>query len=296
MVSVILIFCILILTLWEEPSLIDGSTVLGSIIGAIIAGGIGLFTTRYDRRLVRAERHLERHQDNLKVIGMVVNEVRIFVFPPWGRGYDEIQLPIDGFLSTDTKIKDSWKKQIDMISKFKITTFLVSKEENRIGSTFTQPIERLYKDLDKHFPYLAIELESYQTLIQTKGSNLLSRYYELCEIIYNELKNMGFSSALYGKVTGKTSGLKNYLEMTAQIVFNLALKVQVDLWPNDYLIYDADPDKLHLKQLAEKKQLSDLANKMLEDIKEITSSGKKLLENIENTFQETKLTGTCSML
>lgn len=294
MVHIILIFCILILVLKEELALIDWSTVLGSITGAIIAGGIGFFTTRYDRRLVRAERHLERHQENLKIIGMVVNEVRIAVFPPWGSGNDGAQLPIAGFLSADTKIKDSWKKQIEVISEFKITTFPVSKEEDPTGPIFTLPIDRLYNDLYRHFPLLSNELKSYQILIQTKGSNLLSQYYELCEIIYNELKDLGFSSVIYGG--GETHNLKNHLETASQIVFNLALEIPIGSWPNDYSIYDADTNKSDLKQLAEKETLSILAHKMFESIKEIKLSGEKLMENIEDVFQETKLTGNCSML
>ena len=44
-------------------------------------------------------------------------------------------------------------------------------------------------------------------------------------------------------LSGTSNELKAHLETAAQIVFNLTLKVPLELWPTDHSIYAVDADK-----------------------------------------------------
>jgi hypothetical protein len=270
----------------------DLSVLFGSILGATIAGAIGFLTTRYDRKLVRMEKHLERHQENLNTVKNVVIYIMKDMYPPWGRGYDGTQLSLLRYFGApeEYEVKTNWRAKVDELSKFTISKYQIFYDKADEATMSQVSDTKLYYDLKRHFSQLYTNLENYENLVRSCGSELLDSYYRLSENIEVILEKKGF------KQISEPKNLIETISTASQIVFNLTLRIPPEDWRNDYRLYLKDQNKQDVDDVAAELKRSPEVSNINESIDKIGKSQQRVIDSIEEVMQKTTLSGRCPYL
>ena len=140
-------------------------SVSGYIIGALIAGIIGVVTAFYDRKLSRKQRHLEDLQRQLGIISQAVNDP-IQLFWPWWSP-DTAKCPVRGPDATPNTYP---------LETYNIGTHQVIHTTEK-GTIAEIPNKTLYEDFKHHFPKLSNYLEKWQEKVRMDGPKILRAYY-----------------------------------------------------------------------------------------------------------------------
>ena len=68
------------------------TSVIFTVIGGLVAGGVGYFATIVSLREQRKQKHLEEHKNNLNAVSKALDQIWGEVWP-FGYGADKLKLP-----------------------------------------------------------------------------------------------------------------------------------------------------------------------------------------------------------
>jgi hypothetical protein len=152
----------------------DYSIIIGTLAGALIAGIIGLLTTRYDRKLIRREKHLADLQAQFDIISREVNDPFHDMWPPWSDDTMQCPIPYPGI-----------EPNTYPLETYHIPSRQIFEErENKRYVNYAN--ETLYLDLENHFPKLWSLLQEWEEKVKKEGPILLKSYYSVCGVLYGD--------------------------------------------------------------------------------------------------------------
>ena len=270
-------------------------TVIFTIVGGLVAGGIGYFATLLDLRAKRKEKHLEDHKNNLntvsKALDRVWTDVWISVY-----GADNLKLPRSPFGNY------KWIKGIE-IEKVPVEMNLPASL-----SEYSKPIQlginsALYEDIPAHFTELSRLLQKTEEEVRNNGTQILSLLNSLSEIIYKKLENSDFDFPYWDgnkTVTKKFIDLKNsVLESDyAGSIFNIVFGEDEDNWPNKLRWLESNSIYDKFKQFAQEVKIDYGKNldKLQELHDQISYDIEETKREIERINLTTRLKGGCRYL
>jgi hypothetical protein len=269
-------------------------TVIFTILGGLIAGGIGYLATKVELKEARKVKHLDEHKSNLEAVSRALDEVFgeiwLFVY-----GWDYLKLPRPPFGN---------EKRVANIEIKRESIIMESPNPPSDNYPLIVPVDTvLYDDIPPHFPELSKLLDETEHYAKNNGVKILMLLNSLSALIYRKLDtcDLDFPSSNGNKTEfEKFRGLQNegVQQDYAGSVFNMAIGENEENWPNrirglKYVnVYD------DLKKLADEikhdegemlKQLHELRNSLIRNI----DGCKEEIKRIEHT---TKLKGRCPYL
>lgn len=191
----------------------DVDTVLASVLGGAIAGGVGLAATLYERHLVRRERHLAEHKANLAVIEESLLNLRVRIWPP---SRDPENFNIAEGYKVDAKL--TWEGY--SLVNYQYT---VLAEEGRYRTIFID--DTLFADLSVHFPELHRNLEKIDRAARGYGPRINQHMYDLFDAIYSAMRKRTMAP-LY---PGAENDSLNRRDL-ANATFNMLIGTDVKEW------------------------------------------------------------------
>src|SRR3989442_5282347 len=192
----------------------DLDTDLTLVAGAAIAGLVGLLAARYERRLVRRERHLEEHKENLGVIAESLQDLLVRLWPPL-RNPENFQ-PSEGF-SPD--LKAMWEG-------YSITDYRrIIGQEHGYQVLFID--DTLFRDIARHFPGLQDQLAAVDGMARTEGAKLNGLMFGLVDAIFAAMRTRTIPPLYPGNEPFNTS-------MLAAVTFHLLVGTDKKEWPSRY--------------------------------------------------------------
>ena len=183
------------------------TSVVFTLMGGLVAGGVGYFATMVGLREQRKQRHLEEHKTNLKAISealdKVFGEVWMFVY-----GADDLKLPKSPFGNerrvSNIHIKDE-PINIDLSDPF-------SNEGRKVQVGINAA---LYDDIPAHFPKLNKLLAETDIEVKENGISILRLLNSLSTKIYEELKSSEIDFPYW---TGNKTELKKFSELSNEAI------------------------------------------------------------------------------
>ena len=261
-----------------ESFIIDIESISGYIIGALIAGIIGVATAFYDRKLSRKQKHLEDLQRQLNIISLVVNDPVGLYWPT--RSADTERCPGRGPSTTPNTYP---------LEKYTIGThqviYTVGKE------TIAEiPNNTLYEDFKKHFPELSMRLNEWQQKVRTDGPRILKAYYDICDALYADTYSLNIS--IRGK-SGLAYSINGGYPFDAAAL-NILLGIDEKLWPN--LKNSVGPNIADVNKIVKKYENRTEVSTITTLLKEFHKLRTKCDEAIEEVGVTTHLNGRCKFL
>ena len=262
--------------------MVSVTTVILTIIGGLIAGLIGLLTTKVSLRDQRKQMHLKEHKNNLLAVREALDQIRKDVWPLIGSA-EELKLPQSPFgnlsLVQNLKIKD-----VPVIMHQSILS--LGRNE-----TFQLGIDSiLYDDIPSHFRDLDKLLEKTENKFNKSGSTTLKLLNDLSEIIYNKLNNVDIdfpsipirTEKGFNPTTTKFKYLSDEDKLSnAGYIFLMVIGEDEDKWQNNVerlknmALYDK------LKKLSE-----EIINEFGGDLNQLRELRDQIFRNINETKEE----------
>ncbi len=253
-------------------------SISGYIIGALIAGIIGVATTFYDRKLSRKQKHLEDLQRQLGIISMVVNDA-IGLFRPF-RFSEDTRCPIRG----PGSIPNTYPLETYDIGTHQVI-HTVGKE------TIAEiPNKTLYEDFNHHFPELSGCLNSWQHKVRTDGPKILNAYYDICDALYKD--TYGLNIAKREKI-GVGYPIEGGYPFDAAAL-NILLGIEETYWPN--LKSRINPMIEDVNKIVKKYENKTEVHTITELLAEFDQLEKECDKAIEAVGITTHLKGKCEFL
>lgn len=264
-----------------------------TVLGGLVAGGVGYLAMIVSLREQRRQRHLEEHKSNLKAVGealdQIFGEVWVFVY-----GADNLKLPRPPF--GNEKRVPNIQIRNEPIALDISNPFSGDGQAIQVGIDTT-----LFDDVRAHFPELSKMLEETEREVKENGILILKILNSLSEKIYERLEKSDIEFPnLVGTVPEtnvKFSQLNNEAIDSdyAGSVFLMVIGEDEDNWPNKvrYLKSNGLYDKL--KGLSNEIKISSRNDvnqllKLHDILFQKISEAKSEIEKIEHT---TKLKGKC---
>lgn len=253
-------------------------SISGYIIGALVAGIIGVATALYDRKLSRKQKHLEDLQRQLGIISLIVNDpVGLFwpCLPP-----DTARCPVRGTNS----IPNTYPLETYNIGTHQVI-HTVGKET--IAET---PNKALYDDFKHHFPELSRCLDSWQHKVRTDGPKILKAYYDICDALYDDTYSLNLAIR-------EKSGIAYYVEggyPYDAAALNILLGFQEKDWPN--LKNSVDPMIEDVNKVVKKYENRTEVITITTLLNGFNQLKKECDEAIEEVDVKTNLKGKCKFL
>ena len=268
-----------------------------TIIGGLIAGGIGYTATIVSIREHRKERHLEEHKNNLKNISKALDrifeEVWIFV-----GGADLLKVPRPPFGN------EKWVANVEI----KKVSFIMDMPGSFSGDSRTVPLQvginnELYDDINAHFQLLDKLLRETEQEVKKNGKRLLELLNSLSSLTY---KKMGESDINFPYWDGSKTVLKKFSDLKVDVIeqdyagsiFLMVVGEDEDNWPNKVRwlrnnnVYD------ELKRLSGeiKKEFGDNLDQLLGLRGKLVQLINETKEEINRVELTTRLKGRCRYL
>ena len=252
-------------------------SVSGYIIGALIAGIIGVVTAFYDRKLSRKQRHLEDLQRQLGIISQAVNDP-IQLFWPW-QSPDTAKCPVRGPDATPNTYP---------LETYNIGTHQVIHTTEK-GTIAEIPNKTLYEDFKHHFPKLSNYLEKWQEKVRMDGPKILRAYYDVCDALYDDAYSINVAIR-------EKSGLAYYVggHPYDAAALNIILGVDEKSWPN--LKHSIEPQIGEVNDIVKKyKDRTEVSviTKLLDEFEQLR---RECEDAIEEVSVGTNLRGKCMFL
>ena len=271
------------------------TSVVFTLMGGLVAGGVGYFATMVGLREQRKQRHLEEHKTNLKAISealdKVFGEVWMFVY-----GADDLKLPKSPFGNerrvSNIHIKDE-PINIDLSDPF-------SNEGRKVQVGINAA---LYDDMPAHFPKLNKLLAETDIEVKENGISILRLLNSLSTKIYEELKSSEIDFPYW---TGNKTELKKFSELRneaiewdyAGSIFLMVIGEDEDNWPSKVGWLKNNNIYVELKEMADKVKLQ--FGNQLNQLIALHDRLLKLIDESKNEIEElqliTRLKGKCSYL
>lgn len=266
-------------------------TFIGTVIGGAISGIIGFLTTRYDRRLVRREAHLQEHRENLRPIEQALVSLKEQLWLPSAKGVEDLWLPRWNQAPLGTWLKG-----------FSIQDFVsVERLGNERFSTIA--IDRiLYSDMDNHFPKLYSMLAKIEHRSRTDGFRLGELLFEVSKAVYERLSSSNLSVLKWTFDKGERTSIRDIVSVDsnesqwyAGAIFLMLTGEDTRNWPNEsaqlkkYGLFES------LESLAKGigTTLGNKVSEMLELRRSCFNAIDDCMQVIEETSHRMKLEGKC---
>ena len=202
-------------------AMVDLESDVAIVAGAVIAGLVGLLAARYERRLVRRERHLEEHKENLGVVAQSLQDLLLRLWPPLSN--PENFQPSEG-LTPDLKA---------MWDGYSITDYRrIIGQEHGYQVLFID--DTLFRDIARHFPGLHAQLAAVDGMARTEGPKLNGLMYGLLDAIFAALRTRTIPPLYPGSEPFNTS-------MLAAVTFHLLVGTDTKEWASRYSQLKASP-------------------------------------------------------
>ncbi len=229
---------------------VDFETATLTIVGAAIAGVIGLLATWYDRRLGAKARHLEEHRDNLFVVAKSLVDLRNRIWPPY-RNMENFEI-VEGFepgVTTDLETFSMVERPVWM---------RVAPGEG--GFEFVNVDRRLFNDMAVHFPELHRSLEELEDVVRRDGPNVLRPMYETFGEIYKAMQGRNMTPIYVPEEPNRDLNRRHLASAT----FNVLIGTKQDEWPSRYAQIVAQKALVDVEALA--KELRSSIGKKVDDM------------------------------
>ena len=276
--------------------MVSVTTVILTIIGGLIAGLIGLLTTKVSLRDQRKQMHLKEHKNNLLAVSEALDQIKKDVWPLIGSA-EELKLPQSPFgklsLVQNLKIKD-----VPVIMQRSILS--LGRNE-----TFQLGIDSiLYEDITSHFLRLNNQLIKLESEVTEKGTLTLKLLNDLSDIIQEKLNNANIDFPALHFITEmgvdppnikfKDLNIEDKL-INAGYVFLMVIREEEEIWQNSVE---------RLKNMALYDKLKKLSQEIITefggDLNQLRGVRDQIFKHINETKEEidkiehtTKLKGRC---
>ena len=270
-------------------------SVIFTVIGGLVAGGVGYFATIVSLKEHRKQRHFDDHKKNLKAVGRVLDQILIEVWPfPYGS--ENLKLPKSPFGN---------EKRVQNIQiKMEPITMEILDPYSSDYQTIKDGIDPiLYDDIPVHFQELNKLLEETEREVKEKGVQILSLLNSLSDNIYKKLtvSNIEFPYTDGNKIIlKKFSDLKNQLlEMEyAGDIFLVAIDENEDNWSDRVNWLKRNNHYDEVRRLGEK-----IRNESVDELNRLRQLHDRIFGHINETKEEinkidltTRLKGRCRYL
>lgn len=272
-------------------NLMDWTVVVSTIIGALIAGIVGIGSVYTSRYLDRRERHLNEHKDNFKNIDIAISQLRDNIWP-LHYGQENLKLPNPEYHFTPESVR---------YGILGVSIFIPRGGGNQ--AEIVKVNKPLYGDITQHFKKLAEYLSTYEETIKTDGMNINELLYEISEKIYSELDGSEISLLNWPFKSDEKVQFKNLNNELAKqeyagVIFLLVTGEDENTWPNTKSIYETYNLLGGLKRIADKVNI-DLGEKVQEMIRLLEGLDKlsvQLHNLLEEELRNFKLKGSCEFV
>ena len=264
----------------------DWLIIIGTIIGAFISGLIGFLTTRYDRRLVRKEYHLDKHKENLEVLKGSLIELKYDIYP-----YTRIGQKEDSFVTRNYSVNELFWKNYSIIDYFQVIT------DKNGSETYYSVNQKLLSDMEKHFKEtfeLLNEIKKDSREAGLKVNKLLS---EIFKIIYDRIDHIPVLVREIANDQGLTvtipnSGNERYY---ATAILNVVLDTDRAEWPNMSNFLETNKLMPGLKPISDSVKLN--AKSKIKEMKDTVDSFvlkvNECIDQIDEILNGAKIKGNC---
>lgn len=271
------------------------TSVVFTVIGGLVAGGVGYFATIVSLREQRKQRHLEDHKNNLSAVTKAIDQISTEVWP-FVYGAENLKLPKPHFGNEKRAVNIQIKTEpiaMEIIDPY--------SNDNRIIQMGIDQI--LYDDMPVHFPELHKLLDKTELEVKDNGKQILKLLNSLSANIYEKLSGIDVDFPYWDgnkTVLKKFADLKNELIETdyGGMIFLIVIGEDEDNWPNRIRWLKSNNFYDEIRQLGQEirnefgsdlDQLRELHDRIFQRIKE----AKEEINRIEHT---TKLKGRCKYL
>lgn len=267
---------------------------LGTILGGLIAGLVGLLSTYSSRNLDRRERHLFEHKRNLDAIKSALFETKGRIWPLVNVA-EELRIADPSLSSAPStrRLKD-----------FNLFDFVKSEPSERGEFLKVAPIDRiLYGDLGNHFPGLAERLGDLTKSVESEGDELRELLSATISRLFEVMRSSDFMVLKWPYQKGVHALLKDLKgsieEMDyAGIIFLFAIGEHEAAWPKRIAEQKGVNQYDNLKALGD-----ELRKKMGKDIERMLSLKSSLftkvdecVSRLETDSHKGKLRGRCKLI
>jgi hypothetical protein len=270
-------------------------SVIFTIIGGLVAGGVGYFATIVSLRERRKQRHLEDHKNNLKAVSKALDQIWSEVWP-FVFGAEDLKLSRPPFGNT------KWVTNLE-IKKVPIAMELPNpfSGDNRTIQLGIDPI--LYDDIVAHFSALYQYLDKTEQEVKETGSKILKLLNLLSTHIYEKLESSNIDFPYWDgnkTISKKFTDLKNEVIETdyAGDIFLMVIGEDEDNWPNKVRWLKSNNVYGEIRRLGE-----EIGNEFGNDLNKLRDLHDLTFQHINGTKEEinkieltTRLKGRCRYL
>ena len=204
------------------------TSVVFTVLGGLVAGGVGYFATIVSLREQRKQRHLEDHKNNLKDVSKALDQIWEDVWP-FVYGADYLKLPQSPFGNA--------KRVANLEIKNEPIVMELSNPFSGDDRTIQVGIDSiLYDDIPSHFPELHELLEKTEREVKENGTEILRLLNSLSGNIYEKLVDSNIEFPYWDgskTVSKKFADLRNETIETeyAGDMFLMVIGEDEDNWP-----------------------------------------------------------------
>ena len=271
------------------------TSVIFTVIGGLVAGGIGYLATIVSFREQRKQKHLEDHKDNLKAVSKALDEIWKEVWP-FVYGAEDLKLPKPP-LGNEKRVQNIQIKT-EPIAMELPNPFSGDIRTIQVG---TDPI--LYDDISPHFSDLHKSLEETERKVKENGTKILKLLNLLSANIYEKLEN---SNIEFPYLDGNKTVSKKFVDLKNEVIetdyagdiFLMIIGEDEDNWPNKVRWLKRNNVYDEIRRLGE-----EIGNEFGNDLNNLRDLHDRLFRLINKTKEEinkieltTRLEGRCRYL
>lgn len=268
------------------------TSVIFTVIGGLVAGGVGYIATVVSLREQRKMRHLEDHKNNLKAVYEALDQLWREVWP-FVYGSESLKLPKPTFGNA---------KRVETLEiKNEPIAMEPSNQFSRDNSTIQVRVDSiLYDDIIAHFTNLHQYLDETEREVKEKGLEILKLLNLISANIYEKLESSNFD---FPYVNGNEIKTKKFINLNNEAIetdyagdiFLWVIGDDEDNWPNQVRFLKSNNIYDKLKPLAK-----EIETEFVEDLKQLREFHDQIFQHINETKEAidkiehtTKLKGSC---
>lgn len=268
------------------------TSVIFTVLGGLVAGGVGYIAAVISLREQRKQKHLEEHKNNLKAVYEALDQLWREVWP-FVYGSEWLKLPKPTFGNA---------KRVETLEiKNEPIAMEPSSQFSRDNSTIQVRVDSiLYDDIIAHFTNLHQYLDETEREVREKGSQILKLLNLISANIYEKLESSNFD---FPYVNGNETKTKKFINLNNEAIetdyagdiFLWVIGDDEDNWPNKVGFLKSNNFYNKLKQLAK-----EIETEFVEDLNQLRELRDQIFRNINEAKEEidkiehtTKLKGRC---
>lgn len=284
-IALLIVLLILIVTFSRTlTNLVTNDQILvGSVIGALISGVIGIFAGRYERHLVRKEKHHDQIKATMEVIKGSLIKFRNTAYPYTSEDKGK------AWCVKGTKADELYWNSFSLLNY---------QDAIRIDKDTIQmrAVDKIwYKDIERHSNTLYEALEGINKNAPVDGLNLNNLYYDLIENVFTEnaastilVRKLGTDFPLPISKTGNE-------DYYASAVMNIILETDPSEWSVMHQKLVADTTLNDIENLAQstKSKYQTLYTQLTTQRDTLFKSIDNCISQLDNAIRQKHLNHSC---